>query len=488
MSPHFLTDSSKALKRWAPPNLITFLGWIALAISLVAMCVQVSFAWIGLPIPDGDATYFLPVAMEMARGEFAHPYWHPAGSENTQFNWHGWLYPFALSILPTTKTAQTVVFSATLFGLISVLPFLAFALLRRLAPAVAIALMLVVVNIALYQLGRPEGMVTFLIGIGLVWLALRKSPKITDLFLCFVCALILVSQPVIGVAMLICLALYICHTSTGLPIMLLRGTLCCLGSILLAIILTMAFTPVPISSWLEGLQANAALTTDRTDLLSLESFFAYWIANPKIPFAFLFLLIFALLARSGLATKTTYHYLISLFLLLLLIAFVILMGLRLPATIYNFIALIPLALAVFALKAEQYWFRQSFLFGLAGIATLSISHSAVQTATASNGVSIHQFQTKIAELEHCPVRVSSSLWPAAAEAIGRDRLCRSSRSCTVLVVPQANSGLSIAPSQMNGIALSHSYFRQDGPRFIGIPVGRTRKDYAFAVYGRCTKQ
>lgn len=462
------------------------IGLVIIGIVAFIIAVRVWLAFVGMAPADGDPTCFLPVARELANGRgWCHPYWTPGELIGGPYNWHGWLYPFALSWADWSEDPTGVIATATMLAVVNVfvlIPAL-YALRTPILPAsCAIASMAAV---AFFQVGRPESAATFLLLLGaLVAISVRDAIlRITLLGVSL--GLVAAAQPTVGAGAAVALATFLFATEPSGRDALSRTILAGMLSAATLLIATLLWTPFSLAEWAAGLGKSRAHLANHPEV-GLGHFVDYYISFPALPFAVLFLVAFLvisfLLVRRRFVSGASWVFVASS--VLVAWVWVLIFALRAPATFYNLIAFSPIILLALRVVASR---RVNFLLivalGFAGLGGLSFT-TANQAASLS-GVRAQVLQTRVSELPpDCRIAAAPSALMVIDQVIPRSRICALPERCDVYVMLQANTGLHAPPSEFAGMSLVENHFHPRAPRLLGVPIGRTFKDYAFALYVR----
>ena len=177
---------------------------------------------------------------------------------------------------------------------------------------------------------------------------------------------------------------------------------------------------------------------------------------------------------------------------------------RLPGTNYNLVGLAPAILLALHLLAQRHWAGRRPAIALLLVAFAasgaSLAYRTALTWESLNGFPADRFRAEVAWLAEVEgtVGVSSQLIPYVAQALPGARLLTWPRAEFVdtdqvrrlraqppatLIVQQADSGAATAPV-LPGYRLIIDRFHASPPAIAGVPIGRTRKDFAYAVYCR----
>ena len=460
------------------------LHWPSLALGLLlgSLLVRVNGARWGVPVMSGDQALFLPIAREwLEHHRLEHPFWAGPGAVSLEFNWHGWLYPLVVASFPSSRHARTLLFGATVLSLVAVLVFAAYARLARLSPERRALLLLLVGAIASYQIGRPESLLTLLWGAALSlerWVPGRRFDAVAAVLL----GLAVVTQPASSIAACAVFAMYASCERTSLLAFASSVATVVSGALLFAFGLTSLCGPLRVLDWLRGLRANAEYVAGRADT-GLNDALLYFVVQPTLPLAIVYLVLATLLVRGVCAApRSPGLRRASATAAAALALFVALTALRIPATVYNLVALAPPIVAL-ALQATWSTPLRVALGTSAVAATLSLTFGALSVLAASTGTPISELQAELRALQPCSIGADQSSWLAVEEAVGRERMCRPPSACPAHVILQANSGLLAAPPRLGNLGLGLDRFHHAPPALLGLGVETTRKDYAHALYG-----
>ena len=450
------------------------------------LVVRLLGAGAGVPIPAGDQIAFLPVAYEWStHGRFEHPFWTFPGASSSLYNWHGWLYPIVLSWFPTTREPQTVLLSATALALLSLVSFVIYAGVARLRAAEAAALLVPLGAVVSYQIGRPESLLTGLWGAGLALERVLPERRF-DATAAALLALGIVTQPTVSIAALLVFVLYAACTGHHPRASSLRAARVAGGALVVALVLTTLCSPLSLGEWLRGLRANAAYVAGRDDG-GVAPLVHYLLLEPGLLLSAIYLVLGAqVLHAAWQAARSPGSRRLAAAASLTLVAFVALMALRVPATVYNLVALAPPILAVALQQARQTSLRLSL--GAAWVAaSASLALGCFTVIASSSSTSLAELQTQLRALSPCALAPDASSWLAAAGALGEAHLCRPDAVCPARLLVQANTGLLEPPAQLDGLALAVDDFQRRPPSVGGLALGRTSKAYAHALYGELSR-
>jgi hypothetical protein len=459
------------------------LGAVFLASMLV---VRLLGAGSGVPIPAGDQIVFLPVAYEWSsHGRFEHPFWTFPGASSSLYNWHGWLYPIVLSWFPTTREPQTVLLSATVLALLSLGTFVVYARIARLRAAEAAALLVPLGAIVTYQIGRPESLLSGLWGVGLALERTLPGQRF-DAAAAALLGLGIVTQPVVSVAALLVFVLYAACTDPDPRASAARAARVAGGALLVALVLTAVCSPLSLGDWLRGLRANAEYVASRAGG-GVAPLVHYFLLEPSLPVSVIYLALGALSLRAAWrGARSPGSRCLAAGASLALVAFVTLMALRVPATVYNLVALAPPILAVALRHTTRAAMRVSLGAALVA-ASASLALGCFTVLASSRSTSLADLQAQLRALSPCALAPDASSWLAAAGALGEAHLCRPGAACPARLLVQANTGLLEPPAELDGLALAVDDFQRHPPSVGGLALGRTSKAYAHALYGELSR-
>lgn len=433
-------------------------------------------AWIGVPLPAGDQDYFLPVATLRAEtGELAHPFFSPvAGAPDLRFDWHGWLMPDLHARLMPPGGYERALVPGAVLGAVSVLLW-GLLILRTAGPGPAAVALPVLACLASYQTGRPE----LPAGLFLAPLALAvpRGPRAAGLQ-AGALALLAVTAPAVAVAAGLLVAVRVLEAEPRLA----RAALLIAGMGLLsalgAALLTERVAGLPVSGWLSGLAAHAAVIAAREDGGALLH---YALLQPRMPglaplLALLPLWLGLLWRRRGPGLWCLPAG--------LLLAWFWYAGLRIPPTIYNVAALVPLLLLLAGRElAALPRLRRAVCLALVPVSLAAAIALAGQSVTAvaglAGGVRAESLREALRALpEGTRVRTGSvALGMIARETLGPQRVLHGEApgAAAIRLVAQAYSGAD-APALGAGECVLASTF---------APGLRLRKDWAFALVAPC---
>jgi hypothetical protein len=450
---------------------------VAIVVAAVVLLIRIVASWFGVPSPSGDQLYFMPVAYVATKGgALHHPFWSPAGDLGGPYDWHGWLYPIVLSWSPFSSSAAGVVFSATILGVLCLAPW--FFLAGRLKePLLRAAYVISCVAIGLYQIGRPESLMTLWLGLlVLAFLNLGGQKKAAASGV--VLALGFVTQPTVAaIALLLSVGTnFFLNRETRWKATHANAQLAAWLAISFAAIWIVA--PLGLVEWISGVTTHAQVMAQRSDSGPRE-FLQYYLLTQSLPFfAGYVVAVVAIsfsLARTGRLGSPNSWSLVSIIIIWLLLVWYT--AIRIPATFYNLVALGPVIFLLAAWKRAGLW-----AVGLTSIAfCMGLVHgSIVAVYSVVQGVPISRLEEYVRSQSKCQFAAAPEAWMPVQEALGRPPC---TLQCDAMLKLMANTGNERAPAFLSGRVLIFETLGDGVPSVFGVPLARTLKDYAFAVYG-----
>ena len=449
------------------------------------------------PIPDGDAVFFLPCAVDLATGKgLTHPFYAVIPDNPARLCvWHGWFFPYLTALLPWSRSYATVGISLQLTGL-ACLGLAVWALLRvgRGTPQLAAVSCLPMTLLIQAQIGRPEPIVTgCAAGIALVvasgWPSLAKQIAWGALL-----GIIAVTSPAAGVAYAIVSVMLCVMMARSFAAAAIGAGLIATASLAVLLIATVALAPTPLTTWLWGIATNVRVQyVERTSAASLIE---YYVTSAHFPGLVVYLACLAAAAVAIVSGVSGWRRWGLLVLLLALFAFVYRMALRLPETSYNFLALTPVVVAVSLVLARSRGIMGPCLTGAlvlqASVAAAGLAYQDASTLAALRGLGAQAFEQRIrAALSSRPgvvaadpplaVVISNALGPTRVQArLGTSIGAR----VDYLALHQANSAFAQPPSVPGFKLLTNGF--GPAPRLLGVKIGHTPKDWSYAIYCRAS--
>ncbi len=425
--------------------------------------VAVFFAAIsGMPLPAGDQDYFLPVASVYAEtGALRHPFFSPiAGNRDNEMVWHGWLMPVlqGLAAGPGYETSLVpgVVLAAVLV--------MAWAALLGRAALVGVPILLA---LFLYQLGRPEQVASAtLLLLAVAWRLRWGHIPVAGLAI----GLTGIAAPVVGVAAGLVEAVRLAEAHGRIAALAPRVAAVAAIALAVAAGVTVQAGPVPLADWIAGLEAHAAMIAGRDDTAGLLH---YALFQPRMPGVAVHLALLVLWLGTIWRDRGPGWWLAP---AAALLGWVWFTALRLPPTIYNATALIPLVLVLVA-QTRSPATRPLLLIGaVAGWIAIGLAGRDAVVGLRG-GADPQALRAALATLPPgARVRTDSVAFAMIArEVLGPARVLHGAMpgEAAFRLIPQAYSGRpapEVPPSACLRIATFHP-----------VPL----KDWAFGLTGPC---
>jgi hypothetical protein len=474
---HSLKTGSIA-RRYFDFGVIATLVFLLSAFWLVTAIVAVQ----GKLLLGGDGQDFASASMFLRnRGLLANPFYDPL-AENPQhlILWHGWLMPWLQGILSPTATYGSFLLSCVLIS-VAVLAIYSKVLANQ-QILVRLLMLTTISTVLYYHWGRPELVVSLLIAIFLlVRGSVYRSVAIDGILLglCF-CA-----NPTACVSLGLLWALdaskerafraFLSHTVAAVA--------AAVGTVFLA---TTLIAQYDIVDWLRGLIEHAAIIGARDHG---DSYLRYYIAAPEFPGLFLAVIFGVITLIDASQPKTPLR-------IFLCITFGVWMLTRLesPHAVYNAIFMIPLA--VYASKDRLDFRSASKFFRVVAITSFLLSAAIASLATTRQlflNVDLVAFGVSAGDLIDAVDAQDYEFLPETNSPLVATNLYLSSGSSEQNVeagdqfsadrriVTQAYTGVRGPLERRVGQRVLLDRFHTDRPQFLEIPLGYTRKDWAFAI-------
>ncbi|WP_340297089.1 MULTISPECIES: hypothetical protein [unclassified Roseobacter] len=478
----------------------------SLAISY--FCLNILSSIQGYVITSGDQNWFLPIAWAFSEtGILFHPLRSPI-QDNPEYLliWHGWLMPWLQGHLNPLREYSHVRLSG---DIIALLTFCAYAhyLHRQFGSKYAAICTPALAAVLAYQVGRPELIVSAIL---IVHFYLERKFDPLPL-LASTLALLAITSPAAGLLVSVMLLLRLCASMNDR-----REFFALLFKLtvvvpLLVYCLTSILSGINPFDWLRGIIDHGQIVSDRFG----SGFVQYFVLHSKIPFNFMLLIplvvIMTLFIRHSDPAIASILALIIVFLIWYL-------SFRLPLAVYNFLSLAPIILVSFGERLSdinKIIVRQALfsivLLSLAcsmamgrnglidvinfkGGNRVSDWLSAVQ-ALPVNSVIRHNFDgdpfifSSGIEPSTFLAAVQQGLIPRMDGELHVDMLTEKNSLLprgdlndehSFFLDVQSNSGR-LAPLRDSEECILVSNFHPLAPEFFAIPLGRTLKDWSFAI-------
>ena len=484
--------------------------WLRLLLFAVVAGVALAWAYLfwaalnSVPMLAGDHAFFTPVVQQMRlTGELTQPWvLHMAG---TKFNWHSWLYPTLASLLPFTDDYYRIG-AGLLLPVVSLTLLFAWFVLRPRLTLTGILLIPVMFAVALYQSPRFELLSSHFVCLAIPLLFRSEAPSFKGhAALAVLVALTALAQPTVGFYASVALAMALLLWSRSLAQFLALAAGYAAAVLAIVVLATELHPQLSFAEWLGALLTQARVLSGRSD----GSFIFYNITEPGLFLKLVYLLSLPLLGlalwrEAGGERSLPWKRPLLAALFLLAAVVVWFTSIRLPGTVYNLVGLAPIILYALHLLANRSWPGRPLALALLAAALVgssaSIAYRAAFAWQSVEGVSAASFRTAIAPLgsARSEIGAPSQLIPYVAQVLPQARLVTwpraefveteevrrlANRPPPILIVVQADSGWQ-APPEQPGYRLALDRFHRSPPAVAGMTIGRTRKDFAFAVYCR----
>lgn len=486
-----------------PPVLFLFFF-----LSFLSLILNVISSLEGSSITSGDQNWFLPIVWAFSEtGRLFHPLASPIqGNPEHILIWHGWLMPWLQGHLSPMQGYQHVRLSGDIIALLIFFAYIQY-LRSRVDNKYAFISAPAIAALLAYQVGRPE---LILSAILILYFYFERHFN-QFLLLSVTLSLFAVTSPVGGflIGLMLILRLYPKMASSQSFRILVLQLLVIVP--ILIYLLTSKIAKIDAFEWLHGILLHGENIYGQNN----ESFVGYFLINPQIPLNIL--LIFPLFFIFARFIQT--RRLAVLILAIICLFFIWYFSFRSPHMVYNFIALAPFLIITFGEKmGEQVKKIKSmallsiFLFSL--VCSASLGRNGVsEFLNLRNGNRVTQWieeaqglspnlLIKFDQKNSYPFVLSAGItasnfltysdgnvadWVAKGLTAG----VLTGRSVPLsgpllnedqffILDVQANSGR-LAPVETYAECLMFSNFQSDAPTFLGVPIGRTLKDWSFAI-------
>jgi hypothetical protein len=340
-----------------------------------------------IPIPSGDAIHFYPIYLSVANnGALYNPLISPivpAGGGGP-LTWHGWLQPMLLGYL--TKLFGDGMSAALLSEIIvkqtGLFIYLAAIWRSKKADDVIAILGSIIIYVSLTaSQGRPELLASvFLLG---WWFLdagcenLHSRAVVAGMFL----GLLGTTQPTVAAissGLFMVALLLSCMIGEALKVWVIANSC----ALLIIAATTSLIYPFGILEWIDGLLRQAAFSAVRGDK---EGFFHYWILSRERPLHGIIVIVAA--AALGWATLMRGMRSGAAIVYCLTMGFVWYVSVRIPATVYNAMAFVPVLVALGADRLSRYqvpW-RWALTLGAGALAASSVAAIVVTAISVLDG-------------------------------------------------------------------------------------------------------
>jgi hypothetical protein len=261
--------------------------WRGPAVALVVPALNglwtILFARWALPIPGGDAQFFLPPAFFMANGlSWLSPMAAqldpslPQGAL-ARYIYHGWFYPFLLGAMATHGSWHAVLVAHSVLLAVAAVLLCLLSIHRAESTFEAVGAALVICGLMAAYGGRPEELATLLLVAIAATLRGTGGPRPAISAIAF--ALLFLTQPTICFSAAIGYAavLVAMHPPAAAARDLALVGATSLGLALLAFLVVF---PYPLNDWFSGVLNQVELLSQRHEI---ATFIDYYIAYPSFP-------------------------------------------------------------------------------------------------------------------------------------------------------------------------------------------------------------
>lgn len=465
---------------------------MAILLVCAAFVVRWHAAFVGIPILDGDATFFSPCIHNLAKGKgFTHPFVEVIANNPLKLCiWHGWLYPYLAALLPWSASYELINVSNLFLGYICFA--LAMSALYRVSERdwkATTALGLPLALLMLHQVGRPELIVTGLVAGVVLALSVSMRDNLRSIIWGILLGLTGTASPSAGVSYaIVTLLVSVLKSSTYKDF--LRESIS-VGAIAFTtlLVVTASFAPVKLSVWLHGIFTNAQ--TQYISRSGTSDILKYYILNPSFPFLALYLVVGSLVLYDCWRRASDWKKTACLGLSAAIVVYVYYMAVRLPEANYNFALLVPAILFasahIIARKTLYSKPMRRASLGLGAFGAVALTYVSMTTLISLEGTTEQRFTSGMKFLQSRTGRVQTAQAFAVplAEVIGYDRVSinLSSSNVAYIVAKQANSSASM-PARIPGFRVLIDRFDHKPPSFLGFKIANTRRDWSYAIYCR----
>jgi hypothetical protein len=163
------------------------ISYISVSLFLFYQSIQ------GYPLPVGEKDWFYPVIFNLRlKGELSHPYTSPIHETDLRFMWHGVLFPIVQNFFNIFNEFHRIEFSSICIVFIN-----CFLILLLLKPILSHWLLVpIALSVYLYQIGRPELLVSTVLLIDLIIIKKNKFIIRNYVYRPFISATLFVISPI----------------------------------------------------------------------------------------------------------------------------------------------------------------------------------------------------------------------------------------------------------------------------------------------------
>lgn len=414
-------------------------------------------------------------------GNIANPLYNPLqGNLESLIYWHGWFMPWLQSIAMPKPEYQSFLYSCLFFTIITI--FLYSFAMKKFSIWSNSAVLLITLSVLFYQWGRPELIISLLVSVFIAVRAMGIRNSIIDgslLGLCFC------TSPTAAVTLGLIWSQVALFEKPFIKAVR-DGTVSFVTAVTTVLVLSTSIAEFNVLKWFIGILEHATIIGSRENS---GSFFRYYFWAPEFPG-----LIFSVILVSILAWKFAAK--MDWLQITLLMVLVIWVASRLtsPYTVYNFIFLIPPAVYVATTTSIFASMKNGQPIGIRMALALVLVLSSFSTLRATilnldlalNGAGAQEMAALISKLPSKGVLQTSSLSVAANLTFAKENDSNrvefaGTSSSRYRIDTQAFTGR-LSPLLLNACErVIINKFHTDRPSLFGIPLGRTHKDWAFAI-------
>jgi hypothetical protein len=456
------------------------------------------------PVPGGDATVFMPAAINLKAGRgLTNPLWemYPDPTGQHRYLEHPPLFQMVVSACMWKSETKNSFLVLAIFNALTLTLYAAFLctakfvrkVIASAAGFVALVLSLFALAFVIFiNAGRPEALSTLILSLGIgvaTWLPQKYWPVCFGIAIGVVAAI----HPAHGIFIACLVVVVFFHTAT-IPQAMRKMTLAAVIALPLFWIL-LALSPYPVWETLRAIFRHAAIANAPDEEITVAAFYLR-----LAPWSGLYLLGLSLVLiwggiyswRGGKDRVSSSARLAT----LLLTAFVFwFFSIRRANAGYYLMMLAPAlaTVAFYLIDVRRILARRlpSFPFWIAAafftVFSLCLARDIALFADyRTEGVSFADAQKEFDELARSTdkvISVSESFWVLASDF---DRICvveRGIPSGDLMVLQQTQRGL-LSPPVISGYRLLSHRFISHPPKWFGLPIARTMPGYGFAVFAR----
>ena len=431
----------------------------------------------------GDSEIFASSSFLAARlNVVSNPFYDPLmDNPDHLLLWHGWFMPWLQSHFLEHANYPAFLYSCLVISLATLGIYT--ILVRR---SWSLGLVLIVSVVLYYQWGRPELVVSLVVGLYLIPGVRAARSSICDGMLL---AVVFCTSPTAFVTLTLLWMVY--HTGLNSLISNLQfWTKAFAVCGLFVVAATTLVAGINVVDWARGLLEHSAVISARP---FSGSYLHYYLLAPEFPGLALYVA-FAFLALASFASKVPFYGQV----LLVTLCFWLLSRLISPHAVYNIIFLIPIAFYAFCASNCGACYRKLeenarrglnaiYLVALVLTSASLLRGALLHVDLISKGMSADEMRRLVFEGHDFGQLQTNSLsilmnLKYGGDVRGRDvTYSRVFDEKISFIVPQAFSGR-VGPARVECSSCEvRDYFHRDVPTFAKIRVGRTRKDWSFVL-------